>query len=132
MGPIPHMGIGPHPSNIHSHTVGTILYLKPMQCQPHLTTLALIFCLISGNWLYFKFSDVAPEKGSFNITFHSGLHQFVMEKTCKILIFPLPLSSHSVLPASSHCFLLLSTLRVTGLTIYLILSFQSLKAVFTS
>ncbi|MXQ92252.1 hypothetical protein E5288_WYG020402 [Bos mutus] len=40
-------------------TVGTISYLKSMQHQPLLTTLALISCLISGNWLY-----VAPEKGS--------------------------------------------------------------------
>ena len=61
-----------------------------MQHQPLLTTLALISCLISGNWLY-----VAPEKGSFNITFYSGFPEFVVEKTSKILIFPLPLSSHS-------------------------------------
>ena len=66
-----------------------------MQRRPLLTTLALISCLISGNWLYFKFSYVAPEKGSFNITFYSGFPEFVVEKTSKILIFPLPLSSHS-------------------------------------
>lgn len=91
MGPIPHMGF----KTSIPGTIGTISYLKSMQHQSLLATLALISCLISGNWLYFKFSYVAPEKGSFNIPFYSGLHEFVVEKTSKILIFPLHLSSHS-------------------------------------
>lgn len=118
-------------------------------------TLALISCLISGNWLYFKFSYMAPEKGSFNIPFYSGLHIFHprWRKTSKILIFPLPLSSPSAntlpppappccsscpqilqslvfFPSHSHCFLLLFNTQVIGPTIYLILSFQSC-AIFT-